>query len=135
MIDLLKEGERMKNKLMELRKKAGYKNRNDFADALGINQNTYKSWETGRTKLKLEDACIIADFLNCTLDELAGREVPPPKVFTDKRQERMNHCYSMLNDESKEQLAGLASTFTADASRLAFKSGEDTEVGVAERSA
>lgn len=127
----------MNFKLKELRKKAGYKNRKPFVDALGDGYTVRKivSWENGERMPSLEQACYLADFLNCTLDELAGREVPPPKVFTDKRQERMNHCYSMLNDESKEQLAGLASTFTADASRLAFKSGEDTEIGVGERSA
>lgn len=127
----------MNFKLKELRKKAGYKNRQSFVDALGDGYSVRKivSWENGERMPSLEQACYLADFLNCTLDELAGRDVPPPKVFTDKRQERMNHCYSMLNDESKEQLAGLASTFTADASRLAFKSGEDIEVGVGERSA
>ena len=127
----------MNFKLKELRKKAGYKNRQSFVDALGDGYTVRKivSWENGERMPSLEQACYLAVFLGCTLDELAGREVPPPKVFTDKRQERMNHCYSLLNDESKEQLAGLASTFTADASRLAFKSGEDTETSVGERSA
>lgn len=124
----------MNLQIKQMRKRSGL-NQKDVAAAIGVPVRTYGSWERGERNINLEDACLIADVLRCTLDELAGREVPPPKVFTDKRQERMNHCYSMLNDESKEQLAGLASTFTADASRLAFKSGEDTEVGVAERSA
>ena len=124
----------MNLQIKQMRKRSGL-NQKDVAAAIGVPVRTYGSWERGERNINLEDACLIADVLRCTLDELAGRDVPPPKVFTDKRQERMNHCYSMLNDESKEQLAGLASTFTADASRLAFKSGEDTEVGVAERSA
>lgn len=117
----------MNLQIKQMRKRSGL-NQKDVAAAIGVPVRTYGSWERGERNINLEDACLIADVLRCTLDELAGREVPPPKVFTDKRQERMNHCYSMLNDESKEQLAGLASTFTADASRLAFKSGEDTEV-------
>lgn len=116
----------MNLQIKQMRKRSGL-NQKDVAAAIGVPVRTYGSWERGERNINLEDACLIADVLRCTLDELAGREVPPPKVFTDKRQERMNHCYSMLNDESKEQLAGLASTFTADASRLAFKSGEDTE--------
>lgn len=124
----------MNLQIKQMRKRSGL-NQKDVAAAIGVPVRTYGSWERGERNINLEDACLIADVLRCTLDELAGREVPPPKVFTDKRQERMNHCYSMLNDESKEQLAGLASTFTADASRLAFKSGEDTETGVGERSA
>ena len=39
----------------------------------------------------------------------------------------------MLDDRSKGELAGLASTMTADASRLAVKSGQDPEaVGLGE---
>lgn len=124
----------MNLQIKQMRKRSGL-NQKDVAAAIGVPVRTYGSWERGERNINLEDACLIADVLRCTLDELAGREVPPPKVFTDKRQERMNHCYSLLNDESKEQLAGLASTFTADASRLAFKSGEDSEIGVGERSA
>lgn len=111
---------------MRLRKEAGYKNRDDFAAAFGMNPTTYKGWETGRTRLKLEDACNLADFLHCTLDELAGRDYSPPE-YSDPRQQSLNTCYAQLNDKSKSELAGLASTMTADVSRLAVKSGEDTE--------
>ena len=111
-------------------------NQKDVAAAIGVPVRTYGSWERGERNINLEDACLIADAFHCTLDELVGRK---PPVITpnenDRQFERLSYCYSMLNDESKEQLAGLASTFTADASRLAFKSGEDTEVGVGERSA
>lgn len=109
--------------LMRLRKAAGYANRDDFADALGINHATYKAWETGRTRLKLEDACDIADLLHCSLDELAGRHFQPAQ-YSDPRQQSLNHCYSLLDERSKDDLAGIASTFTADASRLAVKSGQ-----------
>lgn len=80
----------------------------------------------------LEQACDIADILGCTLDELAGRR-PSSRLYPDKRQQTLNHCYSMLDDRSKGELAGLATTMTADASRLAVKSGEDSEdVGLGE---
>ena len=122
----------MNLQLMRLRKEAGYKSRDSFAAALGINPLTYKGWETGRTRLKLEDACDIADFLHCTLDELAGRDFSPAD-YSDPRQQALNHCYGMLDDRSKGELAGLATTMTADASRLAVKSGQDTEdVGLTE---
>lgn len=120
--------------LMRLRKKAGYKNRDDFAAALGVNPLTYKGWETGRTRLKLDDACDIADLLHCTLDELAGRDFQPA-AYSDPRQQALNHSYSMLDEKSKGDLAGIASTFTADASRLASKSGQDSEPVVEEEGA
>lgn len=120
--------------LMRLRKKAGYKNRDDFAAALGVNPLTYKGWETGRTRLRLDDACDIADLLHCTLDELAGRDFQPA-AYSDPRQQALNHSYSLLDEKSKGDLAGIASTFTADPSRLAEKSGQDTEVLVEEGAA
>lgn len=122
----------MNLQLMRLRKEAGYKSRKAIADALGVSERKYKTWETGETRLTLEDACDIADFLKCTLDELAGRDFAPSE-YSDPRQQSLNHCYGMLDDRSKGELAGLASTMTADASRLAAKSGQDPEaVGLAE---
>lgn len=124
----------MNLQLMRLRKAAGYANRDDFADALGVNRATFKAWETGRTRLKLEDACDIADLLHCTLDELAGRDFHPA-AYSDPRQQALNHCYGQLNERSKSELAGLASTFTADPSRLAAKSGQGAEAVVVEEGA
>ena len=116
----------MKLQLMRLRKEAGYKSRDEFASALGVNPLTYKGWETGRTRLKLDDACDIADLLHCTLDELAGRDFQPA-AYSDPRQQALNHSYSLLDEKSKGDLAGIASTFTADPSRLASKSGRGAE--------
>lgn len=117
----------MNLQIKQIRKRSGL-NQKDVAAAIGVPVRTYGSWERGERNINLEDACLIADVLRCTLDELVGRK---PPIITpnenDRQFERLSYCYSMLNDESKEQLAGLASTFTADASRLAFKSGEDTE--------
>ncbi len=109
--------------LMRLRKEAGFKNRTSIASALGVSERKYKSWETEEVRLTLEDACDIADLLHCTLDELAGRSFQPA-AYSDPRQQTLNHCYSLLDERSKDDLAGIASTFTADASRLAVKSGQ-----------
>lgn len=123
----------MNLQLKYLRKKAGYRNRADFVAALGDSYTVRKitSWENGERMLSLEQACDIADLLDCTLDELAGREWSPP-AYSDNRQQALNHSYSMLNDQSKTDLTGIASTFTADPSRLAEKSGEGAEPVVTE---
>lgn len=80
--------------------------------------------------LSLEQACDIADLLHCTLDELAGRGFQPA-AYSDPRQQALNHSYSLLDEKSKGDLAGIASTFTADPSRLAAKSGQGAEDVVA----
>lgn len=105
-----------------------------MAEKSEFNERQIKAWECGERKLKLSDACLLADFLHCTLDELAGRDFQPA-AYSDPRQQALNHCYGMLNEQSKGELAGLASTFTADASRLAAKSGQGAEDVVEEGAA
>lgn len=126
----------MNFQLKALRKRAGFKNRQEFVNALGDSYNVRKitSWENGERMPSLEQACDLADFLHCTLDELAGRDFSPPS-YSDQKQQVLNACYSKLNDKSKGELAGLASTMTADPSRLSVKSGEGIELVVEEKSA
>lgn len=45
-----------------------------MAQAIGINKARYTEFEQGRVSLPLDVAWTIADILNCSLDELAGRE-------------------------------------------------------------
>lgn len=95
----------MELKLMQLRKAAGYKNRDDFAAFLGVNPRTYKTWETGARNMSFTQACMIADALNCSLDELAGR-TEFVGSFADQRQAVMNEDYAHLSDVGKDAAAG-----------------------------
>lgn len=90
--------------LKRLRKAAGYKSRDEFAAAIGINPLTYKGWETGRSRLRFEDACMLADVLGCTLDDLAGL---PPRVshYSDPRQAQINSDFDVLDEPSKDAAA------------------------------
>lgn len=126
----------MNLQLMKLRKEAGFKSRKVLADALGddYSERRIKSWEDGARMLSLKQACDIADLLHCTLDELAGRDFQPA-AYSDPRQQALNHSYSLLDEKSKGDLAGIASTFTADPSRLASKSGQGSEAVVGEAGA
>lgn len=93
----------MELQLMKLRKKAGYKNRDQFAEKIGVNKYTYRSWESGAAMMNLEQACMVADVLECTLDELAGRE--PPAEWTEERQRRMNEAYLAMTDVGRDSAA------------------------------
>lgn len=116
----------MKLQILRLRKVAGYKNRKVMADAHGFPERKSKSWETEEVRLTLDDACDIADLLDCMLEELAGRDCQPASC-SDPRLQVLNHSYSLLDEKSKGDLAGIASAFTADPSRLAAKSGQGVE--------
>ncbi len=95
----------MELQLMQLRKKAGYRSRSAFADVLGISERKLKAWEVRETRITFEDACMIADALECSLDELAGRD-EYVGTFSDGRQMALNSVYSALSDEGKDAALG-----------------------------
>lgn len=124
----------MNLQLERLRKEGGYKSRREMAENSEFNERQIKAWECGERKLKLSDACLLADFFHCTLDELAGRDFQPA-AYSDPRQQALNYSYSLLDEKSKGELSGLAATMTADPSRLAAKSGQGVEDVVDEEGA
>lgn len=111
--------------LQRLRKEAGYKNRDDFALALGVKATTYKTWETGTRKFSFEQACMIADFLNCSLDELAGR-FEYVGSYSDDRQRELNNNYEALSNEGKDAALGSVRGIRASESARAKTEGSAT---------
>ena len=71
----------MNLQIKQMRKRSGL-NQKDVAAAIGVPVRTYGSWERGERNINLEDACLIADVLRCTLDELVGRK--PPIITTNQ---------------------------------------------------
>jgi len=63
----------MEIQLMSLRRNVGYRNRDSFANAIGINVRMLRAWESDRYNMFLARVCEITDVLSCSLDELAGR--------------------------------------------------------------
>ena len=90
----------MKTNLQALRKAAGYKSANAFADAIGMKRSTYTDYEQGRRLFTLERACEFADILHCTLDELAGREAPEV-YYDDPDQEALNGYWESMNKSGR----------------------------------
>lgn len=72
----------MKTNLQALRKEAGFRSANAFAEHLGMSPGTYTDYEQGRRDFALERAWQFADALGealgryVSLDELAGRDFP-----------------------------------------------------------
>ena len=63
-----------KDRLRYMREKVGYTSAKDFATTLGIPYQTYLNYENKGTEPKYDTLCQIATALNCTTDELLGRE-------------------------------------------------------------
>lgn len=68
----------MASNLLELRKAAGYRNANDFAEAHGIPSSTYARYESNPDKIPMDRAWQLADALGTTIDAVVGREAPDP---------------------------------------------------------
>lgn len=89
--------------LKRLRREKGYQTQQSFADAFGVPKRQVTAWESGERKLSLERACDVADFLGCSLDELAGRDflrdttgrLPPSDL-------RLVERYHSLSDGGRE---------------------------------
>ena len=97
----------MELQLMALRKRAGYRNRDDFAKVLGVNRHTYRSWETGAAMMSLEQAYNVAVKLGCTLNELVGME-PSRHTYADPRQAELNRCWEQLDRERQDRVIASA---------------------------
>lgn len=97
----------MKTQLQRIRKEKGFKSAKAFAEHLGISPGTYTQYEQGQIGLTLEKAWEFADALECTLDELAGREWPRP-AFADPDQEALNGYWESMNAKGRTALLGTA---------------------------
>ena len=62
----------METNLMKLRKAAGYSNRDEFAEKLGVNKYTYRSWESGAAIMNIEQVWDCAVALGCTPNDILG---------------------------------------------------------------
>lgn len=60
----------VKNRLLEIRLKLGYKYAKDFAEFLGINNQQYSRYEVNKSQPTLETAYKIAKKLNIPIEEL-----------------------------------------------------------------
>ncbi|MFQ8871153.1 MAG: helix-turn-helix domain-containing protein [Varibaculum timonense] len=118
---------RIGKNLQQFRKAKGYKSANAFADKAGEARSSYVEYEQGRVALPAEKAWKFADVLNCTLDELLGRNFPRP-VFGDPRQEKLNGCYENMNDSGQQTLVSVAQGLEKDpANRIIKDSPEHLE--------
>mgnify|MGYP003312923381 CR=1 FL=1 len=89
----------METRLKDLRKAAGFTSREAFAKEIGVNINTYKTWENGSVTINVQQACMLSSKLNCTLDELIGIE-EPERVF-DEREDRLLSLFRSLSEQGK----------------------------------
>lgn len=115
----------MKTQLQAMRKQAGYKSAKAFADYIGMPVGTYTDYEQGRRMFTLERAWAFADALDCTLDELAGRNPPGKSNGCDPTLKRIAENYESMNSTGRDRLAEQAEMM---ASSEMFAKSEDNQI-------
>lgn len=94
----------MKTKLQEIRKSAGFKSARAFAEHIGMSVGTYTNYEQGKNGMDAEILWQFADALDCTVDELIGRETPKPNA-DDPVQKAIMDAYKSMNEHGRKRLA------------------------------
>lgn len=113
--------------LKKLRKLAGYRTQSDMAKALGIPSRRYESWEREEAMMSLEQACMVADVLECTLDELAGREVSGE--LSNPYERELLGCYRESTEQRKASILQTARDAAGMSKDAAERGVPDAEVG------
>lgn len=89
----------MELKMKQLRVARGLSQK-EVAALAGMQVRRYGSYERGERSITLDDAAKIADALQCSLDELAGRKWPQ-NLFADPRQTQLNADYEYMDEPGK----------------------------------
>lgn len=117
----------MKLQLRSLRKARGM-TQTELADEIGTTMRVVSAWERGETSLPFEDACRIADVLECTLDELAGREWRG-ELFADPDKNALVGFYDSMNDRGRATLVESA-RLMSDGNSVRIEKDRPEDAGV-----
>lgn len=90
----------MASALLELRKRAGFKNAKDFAAAEGIAEATYARYESSPEKIPLKSAWQLADRFGVSIDVIVGRRA----VDVASLRGRVQEAYEALSERSRASL-------------------------------
>jgi transcriptional regulator with XRE-family HTH domain len=93
----------------EIRKEKGLYQK-DIARIFNLHHSSISAWEVGKSEPDLTTLSKLADFFNCSIDYLVGREndfgnVQIENDFTTKEREIINF-YRMCDDEGKGIIYG-----------------------------
>ena len=95
------------DKLKALRKEKKLTQK-ELAEQIGIKQNSYSDWETGKNEPNLENIVKLSKILDTSTDELLGRQVN----FGDRILNKKNkYDLSVLKESNTQNLYDLKMTF------------------------
>ena len=93
--------------LQQLRKNAGYKSARDFAETHDMSPSTYARYEGDPSSIPLKAAWKMADELECSIDDVVGRDVPESaKRSIQRRYDALDEAGRALVEEIMEFAEG-----------------------------
>lgn len=95
------------DKLKELRKEKKLTQK-EIAEQIGIKQNSYSDWETGKNEPNLENIVKLSRILDTSTDELLGRQVNFGDQILNKKNK---YDLSVLKESDTQKLYDLKMTF------------------------
>lgn len=127
-MDTKKMRKKIGSHLQLMRKAAGFKSAKAFAEYVGFNANTYTQYEQGLVSFTYEKAWLMADALQCTLDELGGRTPPAEREYADPAQEALNGYYESMNADGRDALVASARLMSGSPDTRIEKEGKDLPI-------
>lgn len=92
--------------LKPIRKASGMTQK-EVAEKANVSLGTYRTWEQGTSGMSLEMACVVADVLGCTPNDLCDwyathpRERPQPR---DPAHAELARCYDLCTPERRRSM-------------------------------
>lgn len=101
----------MELNLKELRKRKGM-TQEELASAIGATKRRIGAWERGENDIPMDFAVSIADVLDCTVDEIAGRNSKVPVLSLDFDERLLVRLYRNMDEEARQLLIEQAKMYS-----------------------
>ena len=98
---------KINEKIKELREEKG-KSQYAISEELNVARYTYANWEQGRAEPSIADLEKLANYFNCSIDYLIGREddfgIIQNQTELPYREQKLLSFFSELDDDEKDKI-------------------------------
>lgn len=103
-------------KITEFRKEKGL-TQGALAERINISVKKLGAWEQGRAEPCIDDLCMLANFFDCTLDELTGRllvDTPTAGKGLTPPEQTLLREFRKLNEKEQQQALNIVKILQTD---------------------
>lgn len=100
--DEQEKSEDLGKRLASFRESKGFNKINEYCREIGIESSTYRTNETGASRIPAVRVIRIADHFNCSVDEVLGRVIERNSLSSQESE--VVDLFRRLNDEGKQEI-------------------------------